>query len=248
MRIIALLIIMVILLVLSNYAQSPERVSMQTFNNPDTERIQHPDCFDSLRLGKLGLGRRAYEYAIMGHDYLNKKHMLKDGKILSIIDFSLPSNKKRLFVIDLKNYKILFVTYVAHGKNSGLDFAFYFSNLAESNKSSVGFFATKGIYFGNHGYSLKLDGFEKGFNDKALERDIVMHSAEYVGENIIKSQGYLGRSLGCPALSPDIYLKVINRIKNGSCLFIYGNDSKYIMNSKVLKQHLELRQASSFQN
>lgn len=202
----------------------------------DTAKITRADIFDSLHLGRLGLGRRAFEYAVIGHNYLENKGMLKNKRILSIVDFSLPSSKKRLFILDLKEYKLLFVTYVAHGKSSGVDFAFYFSNDAESNKSSVGFYTTLTTYSGAHGYSLRLNGFEKGFNDKAEERDIVIHNADYVSENIIRSQGYIGRSLGCPALSPDIYKKVIDKIKNGSCLFIYGNDSKYIMNSKMLKQ------------
>ena len=208
-----------------------------TFNAySDTPQITAPDVFDSLKLGRLGLGRRAYDYAMLGHDFLLRKQMLKNKNILSVIDFSLPSNRKRLFVLDLKRYKLLFVTYVAHGKNSGVDFALYFSNLPESNKSSLGFFSTRGTYSGVHGYSLKLDGFEKGFNDKAEERDIVMHSAEYVSESVVRSQGYIGRSLGCPALSPDIYKQVIDKIKNGTCLFIYGNDSQYIMNSKAIKR------------
>lgn len=207
----------------------------------DTAKTSQPDIFDSLHLGKLGLGRRAFDYAMVGHRYLESKEMLKNKRILSIVDFSLPSNKKRLFILDLKEYKLLFVTYVAHGKNSGVDFAFYFSNDPESNKSSVGFYTTLTTYSGVHGYSLRLDGFEKGFNDNAQQRDIVIHNADYVGENIIRSQGYLGRSLGCPTLAPEIYKKVIDKIKNGSCLFIYGNDSKYIMNSKVIKQKVTLQ-------
>lgn len=207
---------------------------------PDTSRNSNTNIFDSLQLGKLGLGRRAFDYALIGHDYLRSKRMLKNEDILSIVDFSLPSSKKRLFILDLKNYKLLFVTYVAHGKNSGLDFAFYFSNDPESNKSSVGFYTTLNTYIGVHGFSLRLDGFEKGFNDNAKERDIVIHNADYVSENIIRSQGYIGRSLGCPALAPDIYEKVINRIKNGSCLFIYGNDSKYISTSRELKRKVTL--------
>lgn len=214
-------------------------------NYLDSPKTSGPDIFDSLKLGRLGLGRRAFDYAILGHDFLLRKQMLKNKNILSVIDFSLPSSKKRLFVMDLKSYKLLFVTYVAHGKNSGVDFAFYFSNLPESNKSSVGFFSTRGTYSGLHGYSLKLDGYEKGFNDKAGERDIVIHSAEYVSESVVRSQGYIGRSLGCPALSPDIYKQVIDKIKNGTCLFIYGNDSQYIMNSKVLKRRTVLKPGNS---
>lgn len=207
----------------------------------DTSKLSKADLlFDSLKLGRLGLGRRAYDYAMLGYNILKAKRKLSNSNILSIADMSLPSGKKRLFVIDVKNYKLLFVTYVAHGKNSGLDKTLYFSNAPESNKTSVGFYTTLGTYSGTHGYSLKLEGQEIGYNSNALERDIVVHSAEYVDESVVKSQGYAGRSLGCPALSPAIYKQVIEKIKNRSCLFIYGNDANYITNSKLLKQPVKL--------
>ena len=207
----------------------------------DTVQLTKADIlFDSLHLGRLGLGRRAYEYAMLGYNVLKAKGKLANDKILSIIDMSLPSGRKRFFVIDVKNYKLLFVTYVAHGKNSGLDKALYFSNEPESNKSSVGFYTTLATYSGVHGYSLRLEGHEIGFNNNALERDIVVHSADYVDESVVKSQGYLGRSLGCPALSPEIYKQVITKIKNGTCLFVYGNDNKYIINSNFLKRPVRL--------
>lgn len=207
----------------------------------DTSKLTKADSlFDSLKLGRLGLGRRAYDYAMLGFEVLKRKKKLANDKLLSIIDFSNPSGRKRLFVIDVKNYKLLFVTYVAHGKNTGLDKALYFSNEQESNKSSVGFYTTLSTYSGIHGYSLQLAGQEIGFNNNAKERDIVMHAADYVDESIVKSQGYLGRSLGCPALSPGIYKQVIDKIKNGTCLFVYGNDNKYIINSKFLKRPVKL--------
>ena len=207
----------------------------------DTSKLTKADIlFDSLKLGKLGLGRRAYDYAMLGYNVLKAKKKLSNDNVLSIIDFSLPSGRKRLFVIDVKNYKLLFVTYVAHGKNSGLDKALYFSNEPESNKSSVGFYTTQATYSGEHGYSLRLIGQEIGYNNKALERDIVIHSADYVDESIVKSQGYIGRSLGCPALSPAIYKQVITKIKGGTCLFVYGNDNSYIINSKFLKRPVKL--------
>jgi len=207
----------------------------------DTAKLTKNDIlFDSLKLGRLGLGRRAYDYAMLGYNVLKAKGKLSNSSILSIIDMSLPSGKKRFFVIDVKNYKLLFVTYVAHGKNTGLDKSLYFSNEPESNKTSVGFYTTLNTYSGAHGYSMRLEGQEIGFNSNAEERDIVVHSADYVGESIIKSQGYVGRSLGCPALSPAIYKQVIEKIKNGSCLFIYGNDISYIINSKLLKRPVKL--------
>jgi len=104
----------------------------------------------------------------------------------------------------------------------------------------VGFYTTLSTYQGAHGYSLRLEGQEIGFNNNAMERDIVVHSANYVSESVVKSQGYIGRSLGCPALSPAIYKSVIDKIKNGTCLFIYGNDSSYIVNSKLIKRPAKL--------
>ena len=199
------------------------------------------DIFDSLRLGRLGLGRVAYDYAMIGYTRLKSKGLLANSSILSIIDFSISSAKKRLFVLDMKNYKLLFVTYVAHGRNSGTSQALYFSNEAESFKSSIGFYLTGVTYAGEHGYSMRLKGYEAGYNDKAEERAIVMHSADYVSEVLIKQQGYIGRSLGCPALAPEVYKQVINKIKNRTCLFIYGTSGNYIQNSGMLKQKVKLR-------
>ena len=207
----------------------------------DTSKPTKADIlFDSLDLGKLGLGRRAYDYAMLGYNVLKAKGKLSNDRILSIADMSLPSGKKRFFVIDVKNYKLLFVTYVAHGRNTGLDKSLYFSNEPESNKTSVGFYTTLATYSGKHGYSMRLQGQEIGFNSNALERDIVVHSANYVNESVVRSQGYVGRSLGCPALAPNIYKPIIDKIKNGTCLFVYGNDASYITNSKLLKRPVKL--------
>lgn len=220
--------------------QSTFPYSFSKGKSPDTPPR---DIFDSLILAKYGLGRVAFDYAMLGYHQLKQKGLLGNENILTIIDFSLPSSKKRLFVLDLKNYKLLFLTYTSHGRNSGTVQALYFSNEPESYKSSVGFYITMGTYSGKHGYSLKLKGYEAGYNDKAEERAIVMHSAEYVCESLIKQQGYIGRSLGCPALAPEIYKDVIEKIQNRSCLFIYGISGDYIENSKMLKQHIELNKS-----
>ncbi len=197
---------------------------------------KYDSLFNKLQLGKLGLGRRAFDYAIIGYNILKTKNKLSNQHILSIADMTTASGRKRFFVIDMKNRRLLYVTYVAHGRNSGLDKTLHFSNEMESFKSSVGFYITSLTYTGKHGYSLRLEGQEIGYNNNASERDIVVHGADYVGEAVVKSQGYIGRSLGCPALSPALYKPIIDKIKNGSCLFIYGNDSKYIMNSGLLKR------------
>jgi len=141
--------------------------------------------------------------------------------ILTLIDFSMSSNSKRLWVIDLTTNKVLFNSLVAHGKNTGEEFASYFSNKAESFQSSLGFYATAEVYNGKHGMSLKLDGLQKGLNDKARERAVVVHGADYVSENFIKNHKRLGRSQGCPALPVELNEKIINVIKDKSCLFIY---------------------------
>ncbi|MCX6293990.1 MAG: murein L,D-transpeptidase catalytic domain family protein, partial [Sphingobacteriales bacterium] len=130
---------------------------------------------------------------------------------------------------------LLFNTYVAHGQNSGYAMAEKFSNKASSLQSSLGFYETSSTYLGKHGYSLKLEGLEKGINDNAMERSIVMHGASYVSEGIIKIKGYLGRSWGCPAV-PEKYSKpIIDKIKNGTCIFIYANNSMYFHQSKLLQ-------------
>jgi hypothetical protein len=194
------------------------------------------NLYESLQLEDLGLSQQAFQYAIKGYNYLLSTGKLSNEQTLTIVDFSLPSSAKRLFVIDLENRKILYNTYVAHGRNSGKEYANSFSNAPESNKSSLGFYITKGTYNGAHGFSLKLEGEEKGINDNALSRAIVMHSADYVNKNLIRTQGYIGRSLGCPAIPKDVYKPIIQTIKDGSCLFIYGNNTTYSYKSTVLRE------------
>ncbi|MGC4102808.1 murein L,D-transpeptidase catalytic domain family protein [Ferruginibacter sp.] len=192
--------------------------------------------YDSLRLNVMGLSQQAFDCAMHGFDYLVKAGKIANRKIISIADFSLPSYKKRLFVIDLEKYKVVFNTYVAHGVNSGKEYAAQFSNRPESNQSSLGFYETMNTYIGKNGYSLHLQGLDKGFNDNADSRAIVMHGADYVNEDLIQSQGYIGRSWGCPAVSEQLHKPIINKIKNGTCFFIYSPDKNYLSHSKILKQ------------
>ncbi|MEO6949449.1 MAG: murein L,D-transpeptidase catalytic domain family protein, partial [Ginsengibacter sp.] len=182
------------------------------------------------------LSEDAFDYALSGYEYLKAQGKLTNDDVLTIADFSLPSSQKRLFVIDLKNEKILFNTYVAHGRNSGKETANSFSNDPESFKSSLGFYVTKNTYTGTHGFSLRLEGEEKGINDNAMSRAIVMHSADYVNKSLINSQGYIGRSLGCPALPKEVYKPIIQKIKDGSCLFIYSSESNYLAKSSLLQK------------
>lgn len=190
--------------------------------------------YDSLNLDDLGLSEEAFDYAIAGYQKLKESGTIQNDKVLSIVDFSKPSNKKRLFVIDLDNYKLLFNTYVAHGQNTGREFAKAFSNKPESHQSSLGFYVTSGTYNGSNGYSMYLKGMEKGFNNLAYERAIVMHGAAYVSEGLIRSQGYIGRSHGCPAVPEKLNKPIIEKIKNGSCFFIYSNNRSYLSKSRLL--------------
>jgi hypothetical protein len=190
--------------------------------------------YDSLALGALGLSRQAFEYALTGFNSLLSAGKIRKDNLLSILDFTLPSGKKRLFVIDLETGELVFNTYAAHGRNSGTSIATKFSNKVNSYQSSLGFYITGDTYNGKHGTSLRLEGEEKGINDNALARGIVMHSASYVDESIIASQGFIGRSQGCPALPGNVYKDVIEKIKNGSCLFLYSPDKFYTTHSKIL--------------
>lgn len=190
--------------------------------------------YDSLQLNKMGLSYDALQYAYKGYQYLLNKHALgSNTNVLTVVDFSQSSHNKRMYIIDVKNFKVLLNTYVAHGRNSGLDYAENFSNKPESLQSSLGFYVTKDTYNGKHGLSLRLDGQEPGYNDKAEERAVVVHGAEYIGDQRLGA-AYMGRSFGCPAVPQALASTVINYIKNGSCLFIYHPSKNYLHGSSIL--------------
>ena len=168
-----------------------------------------------------GIPAPAINLALNGYFALKSKKLLQNDSLLTIIDFSSPSTERRLFVLDLKNQKIVKNTLVAHGKNSGVNIAESFSNKRHSRKSSLGLYLTNETYFGKHGYSLRLDGMSNGLNDQARKRAIVIHGANYVSDSFIENNGRIGRSFGCPALPNNEAEEIINLIKDGSCLFIY---------------------------
>ena len=203
-------------------------------HNSSSKISENSFLYESLDLNALGLSEDAFDYAIKGYEYLKTIGKLDNERILSIVDFSLPSSQKRLFVLDMENGRLLYQTFVAHGRNSGKEYAKQFSNRPESFKSSLGFYVTKNTYFGQHGFSLRLEGEEKGINDNAMKRAIVIHSADYVDKKLISSQGYIGRSLGCPALPKEVYKPIISKIKDGSCLFVYS-PGNYAATSPVLQ-------------
>jgi hypothetical protein len=223
------------------FAKSVEKRATQlknTVSNTITDFIPSlpsaVSVYDSLKLNVAGLNRKAFELAQKGFETLKEQGVILNDNIISIIDFSLPSTEKRLYVVDLKNYQVLYRTYVAHGRNSGTVMANSFSNKASSYKSSLGFYRTLSTYNGKHGYSLKLQGLEKGINDHAYDRAIVMHGAEYVNPAFIPMQGYIGRSQGCPAVMTREATPIINTIKNGTCLFIYHPSTAYQHQSSIL--------------
>jgi len=190
--------------------------------------------YDSLHLDSIGLSRQAFEYAQKGWNKLLQEGRLSNPAVLAIVDFSQPSSHKRLYILDLKQYKVLFQTLVAHGRNSGKELATSFSNLPSSYKSSPGFYITGETYNGKHGYSLKLNGVEKGINDNAYNRAIVVHGADYVDESYASSQGYIGRSLGCPAVPEKEAQPIINTIRDNTCFFIYEPGVSYSARSTML--------------
>ncbi len=190
--------------------------------------------YNELHLSDAGLSRKAFEYAYKGYQRLIKKDRLSNPSILSICDLSQSSNKKRFYILDLAENKILLTTYVAHGRGSGAEYARRFSNRGSSHESSLGFFITGNTYLGEHGLSLRLQGLEKGFNDHALRRNIVIHGAEYIGQDFLQQNPYMGRSYGCPAVPQDECEEIIDLIKNGSCLFIYYPTKTYLQRSKIL--------------
>lgn len=172
----------------------------------------------------------SFSKALEGFYLLKEKGLIKKD-ILTLVDFSMSSNTKRLWIIDLNTNTILYNSLVAHGRNTGEEFANSFSNSPSSFKSSLGFYATGEIYNGKHGKSLRLDGLEKGINSNARERAVVIHGADYVSNSFIKNHNRLGRSQGCPAVPVELADEIINKIKDKSCLFIYfpsSNDRKNI--------------------
>ncbi|MBU1371131.1 MAG: murein L,D-transpeptidase catalytic domain family protein [Bacteroidetes bacterium] len=184
--------------------------------------------YSDSQLASSNLSINVFEKAMIGYLNLKDQNLLSSSKdILTIVDFTKPSTTKRMWIIDLKNKQVLLNTYVAHGQGSGADLATSFSNNAESHQSSLGFYVTSETYFGKHGLSLKLDGLDKGINDEARDRAIVVHGADYVSENFIKQTGRLGRSFGCPAVPASLNTTVINYIKDKTCLFINGKSDTY---------------------
>ncbi|MEJ2066661.1 MAG: murein L,D-transpeptidase catalytic domain family protein [Deltaproteobacteria bacterium] len=190
--------------------------------------------YKTIGLKNNGLSFDVFRYALIGYYNLKGNGAIKKRGIISIIDYRKSSKDERFYVIDLINKKVLYHTLVAHGRNSGELYARHFSNEPGSLKSSLGFFVTGNTYEGEHGYSLYLYGKERGINDKARERRIIVHGAYYARSSFIKRYGRLGRSQGCPALPAGPHINIIDTIVGGTCLFQFYNDSRYLQRSTLL--------------
>lgn len=206
-----------------------------TAGKPDTasvaEAAAYAGLYRSMQLEEV-VGWKAFRQAVAGY----YKIAGRKREVLTLIDFSRPSTEKRLFVFDMRQRKLLFSSVVSHGKNSGGMYATSFSNEYGSYKSSLGFYLTETTYQGKNGYSLILNGLEKGINDRARERAIVMHGAAYADPSLVSRGGRLGRSFGCPAVPQKLARPIIDAIKGGSVMYIYAGTSDYLARSSVLKE------------
>lgn len=204
----------------------PKSIELITFINETAELISRNNPTVNIDMLHEGL---------QGFYNLNEKNLIRNKRYLTLIDFTILSNTKRLYLIDMESHKTIVNCLVAHGKGSDLDHngkADSFSNETGSHQSSIGFYITSSTYDGKHKYSLKLIGIDEGYNTNAYARYIVMHSADYVFQQ--NESDIIGRSLGCPAIPEECLHEVVDRIRDGSCLYIFANDEGYRKKSVFL--------------
>ncbi len=211
-------------------------LSIQGFNKMSFNPISNLVVKIELLSNKFSISKEAIKHALNAYEKLKLSGQILNQRYLTIADFSKPSSEKRLFIIDINKMELVLQTLVAHGRNSGTLFAKAFSNKNESYQSSLGFYITGDIYRGKHGMSLQLSGIESGINDNAKKRAIVMHGANYVNNQLIKQQGYIGRSLGCPAVPQNEVKEIIQTIKGASLLYIYAPSNNYTKKSKLINE------------
>jgi len=188
--------------------------------------------FDSTSIGNIETD--VFEMALDAASCAVRTGAVSAPETLTVIDYSKPSSERRLWVFDLKAKELVYEELVAHGQGSGANMATQFSNEDESHQTSLGLFVTRDTYLGKNGYSLRLDGLDRGVNDRARDRAIVMHGAPYVSEQFVKANGRLGRSWGCPAISAVVAKQMIDRVKGGGLVFAYYPDAKLLKTSKYL--------------
>ena len=188
--------------------------------------------FDPASIGAIEMD--VFDLALNAASCAVSQGAVRNPGTLTVIDYSKPSTERRLWVFDLKSRELLYEELVAHGQGSGANMATHFSNEAETHQTSLGLFVTDTTYVGKNGYSLRLDGLDKGINDRARDRAIVMHGAPYVSETFAKANGRLGRSWGCPAISADVARQMIDRVKGGGLVFAYYPDADFLKSSRYL--------------
>ena len=225
-----------LLLINNSYAEEKlvtenksESIQVPVETKPQKMIIDVKSVYDSLNI-KDKIDYSIFQKAYLGYIQIQNKN----PGVLIIIDYTKPSNEERFYVLDLNKKKLVYSTRVAHSKNSGLEIPLEFSDDPNSYQSSLGFFVTLGEYNGAYGYSLRLKGLEENINANAEDRAIVIHGGDIVEDEYIKKFGFAGRSLGCPVLPHSLTRPVIDFIKHGRVLFIYGNDEEYINDSVYL--------------
>lgn len=190
--------------------------------------------YNRVNLGRTGLKKDVFYKAYKGYQHLLNEGKINKPDILTIVDYSQSSKSRRFYVINLKTGRLLYNTYVSHGKNSGGEYANSFSNAHNSNKSSLGFMVTGNSYVGRAGYSLKLHGMENRYNSNVYGRGVVMHGSDYVNQNRADEGANMGRSWGCPAVPQSLSREIINLLKDGSCFFVWGNNNDYARSSNIV--------------
>lgn len=187
----------------------------------------------ALEFKAPGLPSKVLRMALLAYSRVNEKG-LAHKPYLTVIDYRIPSNKKRMWIFNLNSNRLLYHTFVAHGKGSGELNATQFSNEPGSRETSLGVFVTEDTYDGHNGLSLHLNGLEKGFNSNAERRMIVVHGAPYVGKDVIATYHRSGLSWGCPAVPENLARPIINTIKRGSVIFSYYPDNNWLRHSAYL--------------
>lgn len=233
---------LIILFSFSSISRGSNNIDLDIPKPPGLNKFTH-DLYNQLN--SKDLDYKVFEIALKGYLNLDVEDKIENNRYFTIIDMSLSSNSQRFFIIDMIDKKITHQSVVAHGKNSGLEFAKHFSNKVSSYKSSLGFYKTAETYIGKHGLSLRLDGLEFS-NNNARKRAIVLHNADYVSNIFIEKNHRLGRSLGCPSLPKKDYHKVIEKIKEGSVLFIYYPNKEYLNRSQLANNVINDRLLEKF--
>ncbi len=232
--------ISLVLVLCSFSVNDTENSDIMNFPAPDEEVLLDLDEFAKESYSQLGvkdLFFKPYKLALQGYYKMLASGTLRNTKYLTVVDMTKSANVERMFIIDTEIWQVVHTSLVSHGMKTGGEFAQDFSNEESSHQSSLGFFTTGEVYNGKHDMSLKLDGHEP-FNDNARKRGVVIHAAEYVSQDFIKSNGRLGRSYGCPALPFEGYDQIVNMIKDGSCFFIYYPEKDYLKKSKFINSSL----------